>query len=223
MRPSSFVSSAAAPCSSSGHAVQRARHGSATAASVCSLPGVCSGPLPALAAAAAAPIHSLRSAPPYTATAVPPAAASTPAPRKFPSLLAAASPFPSPAPAAPHHPRVAGIRSIRVDAGAHMQLSQRRARHGQLPLPQASHMRPCRSSARRLLGHAAAAVAAVIFACSVASCFAQQVAVSGTSGRWSTAALSQARYGLAATSLPNAGVAIFAGGAGTSCDGLFGV
>jgi hypothetical protein len=36
---------------------------------------------------------------------------------------------------------------------------------------------------------------------------------------WSTAALSQARANLAATSLPDAGVAIFAGGQiGTSCD-----
>ncbi len=33
-----------------------------------------------------------------------------------------------------------------------------------------------------------------------------------TSGAWSTAALSEARYALAATSLPNVGVAIFAGG-----------
>jgi hypothetical protein len=38
-----------------------------------------------------------------------------------------------------------------------------------------------------------------------------------TAGTWSTAALSQARTFLAATSLPNAGVAIFAGGAGTCC------
>ena len=38
-----------------------------------------------------------------------------------------------------------------------------------------------------------------------------------TAGAWSTAALSLARIGLAATSLPNAGVAIFAGGAGTCC------
>jgi hypothetical protein len=37
-------------------------------------------------------------------------------------------------------------------------------------------------------------------------------------GTWSTAALSQARGYLAATSLPDAGVAIFAGGACTSCD-----
>ncbi len=37
-------------------------------------------------------------------------------------------------------------------------------------------------------------------------------------GTWSTAALSQARDGLAATSLPDAGVAIFAGGTSTCCD-----
>ncbi len=39
-----------------------------------------------------------------------------------------------------------------------------------------------------------------------------------TSGTWSTAALSKGRQTLAATSLPDAGVAIFAGGASTSCD-----
>jgi hypothetical protein len=37
------------------------------------------------------------------------------------------------------------------------------------------------------------------------------------SGTWSTAALSEARYDLAATSLPNAGVAIFAGGQCMPC------
>ena len=42
-------------------------------------------------------------------------------------------------------------------------------------------------------------------------------------GTWSTAALSQARRFLAATSLPDAGVAIFAGGYCKSWDGLFGV
>ncbi len=42
-------------------------------------------------------------------------------------------------------------------------------------------------------------------------------------GTWSTAALSQARNGLVATSLPNSGVAIFAGGGCTSFDILFGV
>ena len=34
----------------------------------------------------------------------------------------------------------------------------------------------------------------------------------GSSGRWSTAALSVARYSPSATSLPNQGLAIFAGG-----------
>jgi hypothetical protein len=38
-----------------------------------------------------------------------------------------------------------------------------------------------------------------------------------TSGTWSTANLSVARLGLAATSLPNVGVAIFAGGSCTCC------
>ena len=42
-----------------------------------------------------------------------------------------------------------------------------------------------------------------------------------TSGAWSTAALSQARFNLAATSLPDAGVAIFAGGNGTCCNVYF--
>ena len=37
-------------------------------------------------------------------------------------------------------------------------------------------------------------------------------------GNWSTAVLSEARYYLAATSLPNQGLAIFAGGYSTSCD-----
>ena len=38
-----------------------------------------------------------------------------------------------------------------------------------------------------------------------------------TSGAWSTAALSVARGSLAAASLPNLGVAIFAGGQSTCC------
>jgi hypothetical protein len=42
-----------------------------------------------------------------------------------------------------------------------------------------------------------------------------------TSGAWSTAALSVARWSLAATSLPNVGVAIFAGGLGMFCDVYF--
>ena len=42
-----------------------------------------------------------------------------------------------------------------------------------------------------------------------------------TAGTWSTAALSVARLLLAATSLPNAGLAIFAGGAGACLFCLF--
>ncbi len=38
-----------------------------------------------------------------------------------------------------------------------------------------------------------------------------------TAGTWSTAALSAARYSLTATSLPNLGVVIFAGGFCTCC------
>ena len=37
-----------------------------------------------------------------------------------------------------------------------------------------------------------------------------------TAGTWTTAALSETREGLAATSLPNAGLAFFAGGQSTS-------
>jgi hypothetical protein len=42
-----------------------------------------------------------------------------------------------------------------------------------------------------------------------------------TSGAWSTAALSVGRLNLAATSLPNQGLAIFAGGYGTCCHVYF--
>jgi hypothetical protein len=41
------------------------------------------------------------------------------------------------------------------------------------------------------------------------------------SGNWSTAVLSIPRSGLAATSLPNIGIAIFAGGVGTCCHFYF--
>ena len=42
-----------------------------------------------------------------------------------------------------------------------------------------------------------------------------------TSGNWSTAVISKARFDLAATSLPNLGVAIFAGGDDCACDLIF--
>ncbi len=70
---------------------------------------------------------------------------------------------------------------------------------------------------------------AVVFA--TCACLMPCSANSGTSsvvdifnvraGTWSTAALSQARTGLSSTSLPDAGVAIFAGGFCTFCDCLF--
>ncbi len=72
-------------------------------------------------------------------------------------------------------------------------------------------------------GHyaAAAAAAAVMLACSVAAAHAaQQVAASYSLGTWSTANLSVARNSLAATSLPNVGVAIFAGG-GSTCSRVY--
>ncbi len=42
-----------------------------------------------------------------------------------------------------------------------------------------------------------------------------------TADKWSTASLSAARGDIAATSLPNLGVAIFAGGGGMLCDFFF--
>ena len=84
----------------------------------------------------------------------------------------------------------------------------------QRPL-QRSKQKPKPKGGQERREYAAAAAAMMIFACSVAAaCAAQQVAVSGpySLGTWSTAALSAARGYLAATSLPNLGVAIFAGG-----------
>ena len=54
---------------------------------------------------------------------------------------------------------------------------------------------------------------ASLMPCAVGSSFSNAVDIFNvTSGAWSTAALSVARTGLGATSLPNVGVAIFAGG-----------
>jgi len=63
-------------------------------------------------------------------------------------------------------------------------------------------------------GAAAVAVALLLCLCSVIGIAAAQQGPSACSGAWSTAALSVARLNLAATSLPNQGLAIFAGGAG---------
>ncbi len=86
---------------------------------------------------------------------------------------------------------------------------------------QASTTQPTSQRRQIRIRYAAAAVTAVIFACSVAgAAVAQQIPGFYSFGTWSTAALSVARSGLAATSLPNLGVAIFAGGWSTLFDWL---
>ena len=110
----------------------------------------------------------------------------------------------------PPHPR---DTDKRLDAGARMQPSQSHVvRHELRPL-HASMSKPTPMRRPSRLACAAAAVAAVIFACSAVGA----VAASYSLGTWSTAALSASRGRLAATSLPNLGVAIFAGGLCTCC------
>jgi hypothetical protein len=95
----------------------------------------------------------------------------------------------------------------------HMLVFQQRVAQQQLPPSQRSKPNPTPKRVQGRQGHYAAAAAVVMFACSVAAAHAaQQVAASYPLGTWSTAALSVARTGLGATSLPNHGVAIFAGG-----------
>ncbi len=80
---------------------------------------------------------------------------------------------------------------------------------------------PRRSPKRRnrRLAHVAAAVALLLHcACSMLVHTAAEKIVSESLGTWSTANLSEARHSAAATSLPNQGLAFFAGGQGTSSD-----
>ena len=94
----------------------------------------------------------------------------------------------------------------------------------QPPPSQRSKPNPAPKRVQGRQGHAAAAAAAaaVMLACSFAAAHAaQQVAASYSMGTWNTAALSVARIYLAATSLPNVGVAIFAGGNGSCCHVYF--
>jgi hypothetical protein len=68
-------------------------------------------------------------------------------------------------------------------------------------------------------GVAVLATCACLMPCAAGSGYYNVVDIFNvTAGIWSTAALSQARCYLAATSLPDAGVAIFAGGERTCCD-----
>jgi hypothetical protein len=72
----------------------------------------------------------------------------------------------------------------------------------------------------RRIAQVAAGAAAVLLHCvcsMLVNAEAQKVALESL-GPWSTANLSEARWFLAATSLPNQGLAIFAGGQGTSCN-----
>jgi hypothetical protein len=100
-----------------------------------------------------------------------------------------------------------------------MHFFQQRPAQQQLPPSQCSKENPTPKRVQGRQGHhAAAATAAMMLACSVAAAHAaQQVAASISLGNWSTANLSVARFDLAATSLPNFGVAIFAGGGSTCC------
>ena len=105
-----------------------------------------------------------------------------------------------------------------------MLVFQQRAAQQQMPPSQRSKPNPTPKRVQGRQGHyaAAAAAAVVMFACSVAAAHAaQQVAASYSLGTWSTAALNVGRYDLAATSLPNVGVAIFAGGYSTCCHVYF--
>jgi len=114
---------------------------------------------------------------------------------------------------APVHPHPRHTDKQRLDAGARMHPSQSHVvRHDLRPL-HASVSKPTPKRRTSRLACAAVAVAAVIFACSAVGA----VAASYSLGTWSTAALSAARRYLAATSLPNLGVAIFAGGRSTCC------
>ena len=96
----------------------------------------------------------------------------------------------------------------RFDGGAHMQQRVVRQRLLLLHAP----ITKCRRKRPQTPLTYAAAAAAVMFACSlVAAAVAQQAAVSYS---LKTSNLSVARGYLAATSLPNHGIAIFAGGRG---------
>ena len=102
-------------------------------------------------------------------------------------------------------------RGDQSSANAPAQLLRRRVER---PLLALGAHEPRRSPKRRnrCPAHVAAAVAVLLhFACSMLVRTAAQKVVSESLGIWSTAVLSEARSSLAATSLPNQGLAIFAG------------
>jgi hypothetical protein len=134
-----------------------------------------------------------------------PAAAPVPPSHMFASQLGTASPFPTQSAALLHHAQSVGTAITRADGSTR--------KHAVQPQPQAvSKKLGPKCGARQLVRAAAAAVAAVVLLCSVAGAAARHVAVSDSQKAWSIANLRQARGCLAATSLPNEGVAMFAGG-----------
>ena len=109
-------------------------------------------------------------------------------------------------------------RGDESSANAPAQFLRRRAER---PLLALGGHEPRRSPNRRnrRLAHVAVAVAVLLHcACSLLVHTAAEKVVTESLGPWSTANLSEARFLLASTSLPNQGLAIFAGGGGTSCD-----
>jgi hypothetical protein len=128
----------------------------------------------------------------------------------FGSPLARVSPIAMPEAERPYRPQsfYSKIKSHCVVKSTPIQsLQQLFAQEQQSPI-QTSKTKPQRNCTQRRLGHAVALAAAVF---GIACCVAAS-ASTPLGGTWSTANLSQARQGPAATSLPNHGVAIFAGG-----------
>ena len=137
-----------------------------------------------------------------------------PWPARYPSSAAAT--------ASPHCSQSSFTRSNRFDEGIEAQFEKNRVLTENL-LPFQASTAPQKPKCRTRMGYVDTLninilVAMVMFASSVAgAAVAQQVAAPYSLGTWTTAVLSVARSSLAATSLPNLGVAIFAGGYGTCC------
>jgi hypothetical protein len=122
------------------------------------------------------------------------------------------APASRPAAAASVFPRqaaAAALRGLLFYGG--VATRRRRSRPRPQPLQTAGYAQRLGSSGA-CYGPAAAAAAVLLCVSWVAGIAAAQQAP--CSSAWSTAALSVPRYGLAATSLPNQGLAIFAGGLG---------
>jgi hypothetical protein len=113
------------------------------------------------------------------------------------------------------HLRPVMKRGYKSRANAPAQFLRGRDERPLLALGAHEHLRHLKHRNRRL-AHVAATVTVLLHcACSLLVHTAAQKVASESFGTWSTANLSEARSSLAATSLPNQGLAVFAGG-GTS-------